>query len=40
MFLHGLALSAARRALREDEKLYVPPEWEDSSDADEDGSVR
>lgn len=29
-FLHGLAVVAARHALREGEKLYVPPEWEES----------
>jgi hypothetical protein len=29
-FLRGLALVAARHALREDEKLYVPREWEGS----------
>lgn len=34
LFLHGLALSAARQALRDDEprpdeRLYVPREWSD-----------
>ena len=29
IFLHGLAISAARRALREGEPLYVPREWAD-----------
>ena len=28
MFLHGLARSAARQALRADSRLYVPREWE------------
>ncbi len=28
IFLHGLARIAARQALRDDERLYVPREWE------------
>ena len=28
LFLHGLAVLAARRALREGDPLYVPSEWE------------
>lgn len=28
VFLHGLARIAARQALRADERLYVPREWE------------
>ena len=28
LFLHGLAVLAARRALREGDRLYVPREWE------------
>ena len=30
-FLHGLALVAARHALREPEPLYVPRDWDESS---------
>jgi hypothetical protein len=33
LFLHGLAVLAARRALREGDALYVPPEWERADDA-------
>lgn len=39
IFLHGLALSAARQALREDEpppeeQLYVPRDWVDAYGGD------
>jgi len=33
LFLHGLALQAARRALREDDRLFVPLEWQDADDS-------
>ena len=36
LFLHGLALQAARHALRDDDRLYVPREWEDAGGPDAD----
>lgn len=35
LFLHGLAVIAARRALREGDRLYVPREWERAHPADD-----
>jgi hypothetical protein len=38
LFLHGLAILAARQALRAGDSLYVPREWEgDPSDRAGDG---
>lgn len=37
LFLHGLAVIAARRALREGDRLYVPREWEQADPAEDRG---
>ena len=35
LFLHGLAIHAARRALREGPPLYVPEDWSEDERGDE-----